>query len=213
MLDACNLENLISPNVLLFNSNIFAFKARDENMLRMMISRLSTTKFISKQPMLVRDNLNLNPLLNLIMNRSTTSLSTLTDCLPDYQAGPMNVKVFDGYLSKLIKLNVNIEEILGSETVWETLQDPLTLPTIGYNHKYSYTSPYNPTYLQELQMKEKGALGSKAGAGPHTISDLTKSPCITNASVPHIELIVKKSGNKISTGQYSGTSFKEVLSY
>jgi hypothetical protein len=114
----------------------------------MMIGSLINTKFISDIPMLVKDMHNLNPILSLVLTRQTTSLSTLTDCLSDYQDPKMNVKIFDGFLSKLIQLNVNIEEILGSETVWDTLQDPAILPTIGYNHKYSYTSPHNPIFLK-----------------------------------------------------------------
>jgi hypothetical protein len=90
----------------------------------------------------------MNPMYPLVLQRSTQSLSTLVDFLSDYQIPQYNAKVFDGYLSKLMELNVNIEEILGNEAVWDTIYEKEVFPTIGLNHKFSFTSQYNPILLK-----------------------------------------------------------------
>lgn len=60
-----------------------------------------------------------------------------------------------------MELNVNIEEILGSETVWDSINEPNILPTIGFDHKISFTSPYNPMSLYDKLTKEKDERKSK----------------------------------------------------
>jgi hypothetical protein len=74
--------------------------------------------------------------------------------LPEYQNSFVITRVFDGFLSKLIELNINIEAILGSEAVWDTINQPDSYPIIGYNHKFSFTSPYNPMRIVEAQKEE-----------------------------------------------------------
>jgi hypothetical protein len=113
-----------------------------------------------------------------------------------------------------MELNINIEAILGSEAVWDTINQPDAYPIIGFNHKFSFTSPYNPMQIVEAQKKEQSMSQSVTARNQFThIRNLVETGKVKTAKVPCTELVLQKSGEKKVTGQYKGTAFKEVLSY
>jgi hypothetical protein len=142
-----------------------------------------------------KDKFRTNPLLMPIEQKSTDTLNMLCDFLPAYQKGPLNKDIFNGQLCTLMRLGVKLEDLVTSDTVWDVVNEPQYLPTLGLDHTISCMSNKNPKEIHDLSGKEYHNLDTGKAMKYINFTELSNSTEITNVKSKDVDLVVQEIGS------------------